>query len=307
VDQFGNPVAGPGVLWQATIGAIESSGPYTALVRVGTQAGSFGTGVKAFFGPIEGSAAVTVPADPASDLSISANPSAITTDGVSASTISVQVTDKYGNAVGAGMPVSLAIDQCAGTCALATTAANTDPNGRIATTLRSDHRSASATVTSVIRVSASMSGANGPVSKSVEVNGSFTPFKIIAPVVVRDYPPNNHTACTAQRITPPQTVKQPPDNAFNIYRFTATTPSYTVIVNGYVSTGQIEFYRIVADNCATLNSLSIALVRPAIPINSATQFQTRLTNVFAPGASYLLAVRTTGAISNTPYTITVQP
>jgi len=307
VDQFGNPVSGPGVLWQTSIGAIESSGPYTALVRIGTTAGSFGAGLQAFFGPIAGNAAITVPADPASDLHINANPGAITTDGVSASTISVQVTDGYGNPVGAGLPVSLAIDQCAGTCALATTAANTDPSGRIATTLRSDHRSASAVVTSVIKVTASMSGANGAVAKSVDVNGSFTPYKAIAPAVVRDYPPNNHTSCTALRITPPQTVKQPSNVTFNIYRFTAATPSYTVIINGFASTGQLEVYRVVADNCAVNNSISVAPRAALVPITSATQFQTALTNVFAPGASYLLVVRITAAASNTPYAITVQP
>jgi hypothetical protein len=306
VDQFGNTVPGPGVLWQASMGAIESAGPYTALIRTGNRAGAFPTGVQAFFGPIEGVAAVTVPADPTGDLQISADPGAITTDGVSASAINVQVTDQYGNPVGAGVPVALAVDQCAGTCVLGTTAADTDAAGRVATTLRSDNRSATATVTSLIKVSASVNGVNGPVSRQVNVNGAFTPFRSHLPVANRDTSLNNHTSCTALRITPPQSVSQPPNNAFNIYRFTAAKPSYNVSIQNYRVAGNFAVYRILQDNCATNDSISIATVRSPISIGTSGVFQLALTNAFTPGSAYLVVVNTTGAGSSTRYTITVQ-
>jgi hypothetical protein len=306
VDRFGNSVPGPGVLWQSSMGAIESSGPYTALIRTGNKAGAFPTGVQAFFGPIAGNAAITVPADPTGDLQISADPGAITTDGVNISAIGVQVTDQYGNAVGAGVPVALAIDQCAGTCALGTNAANTDAAGRVATALRSDNRSVTATVTSLIRVSASVNGINGPVSRQVNVNGTFTPFRSHLPVSNRDTSLNNHTSCTALRITPPQSVSQPPNNAFNIYRFTATKPSYSMNIQNYRVAGSFAVYRIVQDNCATNDSISIATVRSPIPIGTSGVFQLVLTNAFASGSDYLVVINTTGAGSSLLYRITVQ-
>jgi hypothetical protein len=288
------------------MGAIESSGPYTALIRTGNKAGAFPTGVQAFFGPIAGNAAITVPADPTGDLQISADPGAITTDGVNISAIGVQVTDQYGNAVGAGVPVALAIDQCAGTCALGTNAANTDAAGRVATALRSDNRSVTATVTSLIRVSASVNGINGPVSRQVNVNGTFTPFRSHLPVSNRDTSLNNHTSCTALRITPPQSVSQPPNNAFNIYRFTATKPSYSMNIQNYRVAGSFAVYRIVQDNCATNDSISIATVRSPIPIGTSGVFQLVLTNAFASGSDYLVVINTTGAGSSLLYRITVQ-
>jgi hypothetical protein len=65
-------------------------------------------------------------------------------------------------------------------------------------------------------------------------------------------------------------------------------------------------FRIVVDNCANNGTMTVAFIGPIVPITApSTQFA--FTSAFAPGAEYLLAVNTTGAGSNQPYTLSIQP
>jgi hypothetical protein len=308
-DQFGNPYPELGVLWQLTAssaGTIVSSGPLTALLRAGTVAGNFVNGLQASNGPVVGAATVTVPAGPAAELQMSANPQTLQTDGVSTAIIVVTVVDAYGNPVGAGMLVSLSLDQCAGACSLGISAASTDPQGQVVTTLRSDNRSAATNITSTIKVSASMTGANGPATQSVTIAGSFIPFRNRLPIVRRDYPISNHTSCAALALTPPATVVQSPDHAFNIYRFVAGAASYTVSVHNYATFGQLLLYRIAQDNCAVNGTMTVKFVGPIVPLSTQPS-QVTFINAFEPGAQYLLAVNTTGPGNSQPYIISIQP
>ncbi len=122
----------------------------------------------------------------------------------------------------------------------------------------------------------------------------------------RNAPLNNHTACTALGIAPPQTVVQPASQRFNIYRFVATSASYRLSLNNYGTTGRVLLYRITSDNCAANGTLSVVYLTEA-GITSATSFETAFNTLFTPGQSYLLAVNTTGALTSQPYSITLQP
>jgi hypothetical protein len=133
----------------------------------------------------------------------------------------------------------------------------------------------------------------------------FTPSKLYAPVIANEAAPDldNHTACTAYAITPPASVTQAADDAFNIYRFAAAT-QYQLTITGYASTGELALYRIVDDRCATAGTLSVNLVQESAIISPT--FQTTL-DAIVPGESYLLVVNTTGALTSQAYTIAVAP
>ncbi len=216
-------------------------------------------------------------------------------------TIVVSVTDQYGNSVGAGQSVALTIDQCDGTCSLGTTIANTGPDGRIVTTLRSDYRSPMGT-TSVIKLSASLGTS---VVRTVNVAGQFVPFRSSLAMFMRDYPINNRTSCLALVLNPPDSAKQAPDSAFNIYRFKATAAAHTVSVSNYAATGQLLLYRIVSDKCATNGSMTVVYLGQA-SITSGTLYQKTFTGLTL-GQNYLLAVNTTASFSSQVYTLSVTP
>jgi hypothetical protein len=145
------------------------------------------------------------------------------------------------------------------------------------------------------------------VTRPVEVIGTFTPYRSIAPFLPRSSPVDNHTACTALPLYPPDGAIQPADHTFNIYRILATTTSYTVVVRDFAPAGQLLLYRIVADNCETNGTMIVTFVPNPVSIASSTFFQTTFAGMFIPGADYLLAVNITGAGSSQPYRITVQP
>jgi hypothetical protein len=137
----------------------------------------------------------------------------------------------------------------------------------------------------------------------VNITGSFVPYRNFVSIMP-NAPINNHTSCTAQILNSPQSAAQPSDQAFNIYRFTAQTAAHTVTIQNYASTGQILLYRILADQCATTNTVTLAFVG-SYPITSASQYQ-RVLSGLAVGSQYLLAVNTTSRLSAQSYTITLQ-
>jgi hypothetical protein len=307
-DAFGNPL-NLGVTWltPSNAGSIESRGPLTAVFKAGTVAGTFGDGLVATNSQASDSAAITVPPDPASKVALTANPTAITTDGKDATTLVAAVTDAYGNATGAGTPINLAVTDCAGACQLEPLSGVSDAQGRFFATLRSTYTSPTQSLTSLITVAAQANVPGQPANQSVTVMGAFSPKRSLLPVVNNYFPLNNHTSCMALFITPPQTVVQPPNNVFNIYRFVAQSATNSVIVRGYTVAGQLLLYRILADNCALNGTMTVEFVGRPMPITSASQFGVTLTNQFIPGQQYLLAVNTTGAGSSQPYSISVQP
>ncbi|MCS6848884.1 MAG: hypothetical protein RMN52_14355 [Anaerolineae bacterium] len=305
-DRFGNLRSDLGVTWLTpppVAGTIESSTANSAVFRAGTVAGTFSAGLQASNPPALQSVAITIRPGPPARVQVSASPTTLKTDGLSSSNIVALVTDQYGNPVGQGTPVSFAIESCPGACTLDPTSGVTNDQSRASTVLRSAYTSPTQTLTATIVVRASINA--GAASDAVTVTGVFTPHRSLMPVVTKDWVPANHTACTALRVTPPATVSQPANYAFNIYRFTAQAGSYAVLLSNYATTGQLLLYRIVNDACATSGTMSVSFIT-SVPI-AGPSFQTTFANAFIPGQEYLLAVYTTGALTNAFYTITIQP
>lgn len=305
-DRFGNPRTDLGVTWLTpppVAGTIESSTVNSAVFRAGTVAGTFGAGLQASNPPALQSVTITVRPGPPALVQTSASPTTLRMDGRSSSSIVALVTDQYGNQVGQGVPVAFAIESCPGTCTLDPTSGVTNDQSRTSTVLRSTYTSPTQTLTATIVVRASINA--GAAGDAATVTGVFTPYRSLMPVVTKNWVPDNHTACTALRVTPPATVSQPANNPFNIYRFTAQAGSYTALLSSYATTGQLLLYLIENDVCATSGSMSVNFIASASIAGPA--FQTTFANAFIPERDYLLAVYTTGALTNTFYTITIRP
>jgi hypothetical protein len=303
LDGAGNPLPDLSVVWQVApnAGTIVSSGPLTAAVKAGTSAGAFAGAVRASNGVFSAVADVTVQAGAASGMSINAAPGTLQTNGADSSAIEVVLTDAFGNATGAGSVVQWEIVQCSGECALESASSQADASGHARTAIRSNHRAPQGTTSTII-----VRAVAGGLSKTVTLAGQFAPFVLRMPLLLRDAPLNNHSVCTALRIAPPQTVQQPADNAFNIYRFTAIAPSLRISLASFGTSGRMLLYRIAVDKCATSGTMTVVYLGEA-GITSPTSFDTAFNNLLTPGQSYLLAVNTTGAFTSQPYTITVQP
>jgi hypothetical protein len=303
LDGAGNPLPGLSVLWQVSpnAGTIVSSGPLTAAVRAGTTAGAFAGAVRASNGVFGAAADLAVQAGTAREMTISASPETLQTDGVSSSLIEVALTDAFGNPTGAGTPVQWEIVQCSGACVLSETSSQADAGGRARASIRSDDRKPEgASSTLIVRATA------GTLSKTVTLAGQFRPLRLWLAMLHRAAPLNNHVACTALAVTPPHTVVQPANRPFNIYRFVATGPTYRVTMKNYGTTGRLLLYRIASDTCAANGTLTVVYLGEA-GIASPTSFETVFTNRFTPGQTYLLVVNTTGALTSQPYSITLQP
>ncbi len=303
LDSAGNALSDLWVVWQVSkeAGAIESHGPLTVAVKAGTTAGAFAGAVQAFNGIFNASADLTIQAGTTSGININAMPATLQTNGTASSVIEIQLIDAYGNPTGAGMPVQWEIVQCSGECALTNATSQADASGRARTAIRSNHRvPQGATSTIIVRAVA------GGLNKTVTLTGQFTPFTLHLPLSNQDAPLNNHGACTALHITPPQVVQQPANNAFNIYRFTATTPTVRVSLANYGTSGSILLYRIVTDNCRVNNTVSVVYLG-LVGITSPTSFETAFNDQLTPGQSYFLVINTIGALTSQPYIITIQP
>ncbi|BCX05480.1 MAG: hypothetical protein KatS3mg053_3418 [Candidatus Roseilinea sp.] len=305
-DRFGNLRPDLGVTWLTSppvAGTIESSTANSVVFRAGTVAGTFGAGLQASNPPALQSVTITVRPGPPTLVQASALPTTLRTDGRSSTNIVALVTDQYGNQVGQGVPVAFALESCPGTCALNPDSGVTNDQSRASTVLRSTYTSPTQTLTATIVVRASINA--GTASDAATMTGVFTPYRSLMPGVAKDWVPANHTACTALRVTPPATVSQPANNAFNIYRFAAQTGSYRVLLSDYATTGQLLLYRITNDACATGGTMSVSFIS-SVPITGPS-FQTTFANAFTPGQEYLLAIHTTGALTNAFYTITIRP
>lgn len=305
-DRFGN-LLNLGVTWLAKAGVteIETFTSNSAVLRAGVKAGVFADGLRAVQSGAEAAATITIPAGPPGDLTLSASPSAIKTDGRDSSVITVQVMDVFGNSTGAGTPINLSVESCAGVCTLLPSAGIADAQGRFTATLRSTNTSPTQSLVSQITVKGALQAGAATVTATTTVAGSFAPAKSFLALISREHPVNNHTACTALRVTPPATVMQPPNQPFNIYRFTATSASYAVTLSDYNSAGYLLLYRIKEDQCATDKTISVSFVSSS-PVASGNS-QIGLGSAFAPGTDYLLAVQTTGAPSDAPYRIEIHP
>lgn len=304
-DRFGNPLNLLGVTWLAQDGVtIESVTANSVVVRAGTKAGTFADGLRAVQSGAESTAAIAVLSGPPAGLTLNAAPAAIRTDGQDSSAITAQVVDAYGNATGAGAQINLGVDLCVGTCSLSPEAGVADGQGRFAATLRSTFVSPTQTLASQIRVVATMQAGAATASTAATVAGNFAPAKAFLAAFSRNSPINNHTSCSALRIRPPEVVIQPPRQTFNLYRFTAASASYTINLNNYESTGQLLIYRINNDLCTANGTISVIFVR-SYPITKGDT-QVTLNNLFEGGVDYLLAVQTTGALSDAPYRLEIR-
>lgn len=305
-DRFGN-LLNLGVTWLAKDGVttIDSFTSNSAVLRAGTKAGVFADGLRAVQSGAEAIIPITIPAGPPAGISLSASPSAIKTDGQDGSTLTAQVADAFGNATGSDAQIALSVESCAGACDLSPSAGVADAQGRFVATLRSTNTSPTQPLTSQITVKATLQAGATSTSATTTVAGSFTPAKSFMALLMRNSPVNNHTSCTALRVSPPATVIQPPNQRFNLYRFTATRASYAVTIRNYSTTGQLLVYRINADRCAAGGTASVTFLS-STPLASGDT-QAGLDNLFAAGTEYLLAVQTTGALSDLPYRIEISP
>ncbi len=303
-DEFGNPIPGLGVTWQAPEGgSITSFGVLTAVFKAGNVAGSYDTALVASNGSVSRRARVVVLSGAAAAIQMKADPATIQMDGAQFSTIVISVTDSFGNLVGTSVPVSLTVSGCPGTCVLDPPSGNTDSRGVFVTRLRSSYVSPTQTVTANLLVTANTPGSSGAMQKSVTVIGIFRPFARFAPLIANG-PPNNHLACTAYLMAPPASISQPPNNPFNIYRITARRSTYSVSITNFVTQGRLLLYRVVNDRCRTHGTMSVSFIRE-IPITG-TSLQTVLSNLVSD-TDYLIAVNVTGAASNRPYTLKIEP
>jgi hypothetical protein len=307
-DQYGNLVPSTNVTWgvAGVAGSIISSSPMTATFRAGTHAQVYPATILATQGGAQATADVTVLPDPPSVLGLRATPGTLRTDGISTSTVGINVSDQYGNAVAVGASVTVTA-ACPGVCQLTPPAGTTGQGGRFTTTLTSNYRSVTQTVNSSIRVGVVVSPGVAPqgyITGALTVSGVFVPFRRYVSSYI-DTVLRNHTFCTALKVTPPATVTQPTDNAYNYYRFVATTASYNFAVMNYSGVGGLYLYRVVADKCALSSTMDVVEFDSA-SITTAQLTQWSPAPSFTPGVTYLLLVYST-KLTPAPYTVAIQP
>ena len=257
------------------------------------------------------SAPYTITQGPPFALRMRAAPDSLSTDGVSRSTVTLTVTDRYSNAVSVGAPVTLSVT-CSGVCAITPRFGSTGPGGLYSAEVTSALRSATQTLTSTIRVSAIVSPAvtaQGFVTNTLVIAGFFTPRRAHLPIVLHRYPPlNNHTLCAALFLNPPATFDQAPDNTFNVYRFRATSASYDITIRNYplTATGSLLLRRITSDSCGATGTMSVAPVTNTVIAPQAT-FVWPVRGQLVAGSEYVLIVYTFTGLSANEYTLTVTP
>ncbi len=122
------------------------------------------------------------------------------------------------------------------------------------------------------------------------------------PAIANVPPLTNHTACSALVLAPPASISQRANNPFNIYEFTAVESAYSIAVEDYATTGRLLTYEVAADACATSGTMTL-IFRSDKEIVSSAQIALSV----SPGKRYLVAVNTTGALTDLLYTISIQP
>jgi hypothetical protein len=293
-DEFNNVIPNINFVWSASAGGvIESSSGGTAVFKATNTPGTYNNAVRARFGSVNGYASVVVVPVTVQAL---ASPAEIRTDGNSPSNIIVTIIDAAGNPVGAGTAVVISVVSCPGTCVISPESGVTDPQGRFVSSIRMAYTSPTQTLSSNIVLNINAVGVG---QRSVTIAGQFKPISFALPLISRSYPPNNHTACDYLPLNVPDTVSQPANNPFNIYRFTATSSSHIVRTTNYGTTGQLLLYRIKMDACSINGTISLEYLG-AQPMSQVAVNQNTLVGLVA-GQSYLFAINTTGPLVSASY------
>ncbi len=287
-------------------GSIVISTTSSAVFGASTLAQYFSQAITITQGSIFGTASVNILPDAPSLISMVAIPDLLRTDGVSTSTIAISVTDRYGNLVGPGTPVSVSTD-CPGTCTLSIDSGFTDSSGSFTTLLTSTMTSITQDITSEIHVTAMVATAlssSGYITHELVVLGEFIPAHAYIPMLI-DNRYQNHSGCSALNITPPVTISQSTAYDWNIYKFTATTARYNFYITNYMVDGELRLYQIEDDECAISNTIYLGLIT-STAITSSTMFSWSPDVALVPDASYMLGVYNV-THSDSFYTVSVFP
>ena len=315
LDAFGNPIAGAVFVWSALSGGnltLIASGPTTATFRAGNPTNNnFVQALRASNGSVSASASVEVTL---LVLDLSASSDTLLTDGQQVVTITVTAQDELGKPVDAGLPVTLTVTSCTGVCtltmggALATgisVSGVTDAAGHVAAQLRSKYTSLNSNLSSTIEIGANTATAAGVTRADTSVAGAFTPYRARLPVLFHDFAPivsGNHVACAAYVVDLPATLRQAPDNAFNLYRMRALSGVIRATLANYIGQGDLLIYRVRADTCAQNSQLSLEYVAKAsVGGNDVGATFAGL----LPGSDYILGLNTKSNFSASPYTLVI--
>ncbi len=309
-DAQGHPIDGVTFSWgngtgstnsALAAGDIESSGPFTALLRAGLVLGTYPDGFSARAGNITAFANVIVLAP---SVQIGTTPGLLRTDGNTAASVSVTITSA-GGPVGPGVPVSITVTPSAGTCTLDAQDAVTASGGVLTATLRCVNTSPVNTLSSSITLGASLPVPPFP-SASTILAGRFTPYRISMPLLMRDWPvTDNHIACAATTIPVPGEIGQRSDNANNLYRFTApATGAVGISLRSYASSGTLYLYRRGADSCP----ITVNLNQPPVDVIALTPGNWSQRYTLTPNGQYILWISTSlNTLSSQVYTLRLEP
>ncbi len=309
-DAQGQPISGVTFSWGngagntnnvLAAGDIESSGPFTALLRAGLALGTYPDGFSARAGNITAFVNVIVLAP---SVQIGVSPGTLRTDGNTSASLTVTVASA-GGPVGPGVPVSVTVSPSAGTCTLNTQDTMTSAGGVLTGTLRCVNTSPINTLSSSILLGASLPVPPFP-SASTILAGSFTPYRISTPLLTRDWPvTGNHVACAATTIPIPGETGQRSDNTDNLYRFAAPASGAVGIgLRNYESSGTLYLYRRGADSCP----LTVQLPPPPVDVIALTPGNWSKRFALTPNGQYILWISTNSTtLSSQIYTLRLEP
>jgi Bacterial Ig-like domain (group 1)/IPT/TIG domain len=299
-DAFGNVITGLTFTWGISgAGQIDAAGNYTA----STVAGLFN--VLASRSNITGSAIVNVLAGPSAFIAMTATPAVLVSNGVSTTTVVAAVTDSFGNAVGAGRLVTFSTSSGV----ITPLVGSTNSQGRASATLTKTLTSPTSTIASVIKVSALTNGAGGLViSQTLMVSTIFTPLKTYHPIVFKEAPLVNTSACAAFTVTTGMTVSQATTALQIYYRFVTTSTTQAVNITGFASTGSVAAYTIVSDaSCGSATpTMIVNELGVGVPILGPGLQQLRY-NGLTPGGKYLVVISASMPFALQPYTLRLVP
>jgi adhesin/invasin len=299
-DAFGNAISGLTFTWGLSgSGQIDGAGNYTAT----TVAGAFS--VFASRNNITGSAVVNVLAGPSAFIAMTNTPTVLFSNGVSTTTVTASVTDSFGNAVGAGRLVTFSVSSGVITPLVGTTNSQGQATAMLTKTLSSP----TTTLASVIKVTAQTNGASGLViSQTLMVSTIFTPVKVILPILFKEAPLRNFSACDAFTVTTALTVSQVANAPQLFYRFVTSSTTQGMNITGFAGTGSVAGYTIVSDsNCgSTPPTMIVNQLGTAVPILGPGLQQVRFNNL-TPGGQYLAVINATAPFSPQPFTVRLVP
>ncbi len=282
-------------------GDIESTGPFTALLRAGLALGTYPDGFSARAGNITAFVNVIVLAP---SVQIGVSPGVLRTDGNTSASVTVSVTSVAGP-VGPGVPVSITVSPSAGTCTLNTQDTVTGAGGIVTGTVRCVNTSPVNTLSSSIALGASLPVPPFP-SASTTLAGSFTPHRIATPLLTRDWPvTGNHVACAATTIPIPGEIGQRSDNPNNLYRFVApASGSVNIAMRNYASIGTLYLFQRGADSCP----ITVNLTPPPTDTAALAPGDWSKRYTLIPNGQYILWVSTnSNTLSSQVYTLRLEP